>query len=92
VLTSVAEFENRNANDKEVKELKVQKGFANVWAATDSSAKVHITSTVQEAIELVQDFSEQQDSTTDILVTGSIHLVGGVLALLESASIPGASD
>ena len=92
MLTSVAEFENRYANAKEVKELKVQKGFASVWAATDSSAKVHITSTVQEAIELVQDFSEQRDSTTDILVTGSIHLVGGVLALLESTSTPGASD
>ncbi|KAL2430839.1 Folylpolyglutamate synthase [Exophiala dermatitidis] len=89
MLTSVAvtEVENRNASTQTVKELTVQKRFAEVWAEADKTAKIHLASTTQEAIELAQRLSEEQEATaTEILVTGSIHLIGGVLALLEGSS------
>lgn len=90
MLTRVTEFENQNASTEAVKELTVQKRFAEVWADSDKTANIHLVSTIQEALELVQELSEEQ-GTTDILVTGSIHLVGGVLALLEGVSSPSAS-
>ncbi|KAL2430868.1 Folylpolyglutamate synthase [Exophiala dermatitidis] len=85
------EFENRNASTQAVKELTVQKRFAEVWAEADTTATIHLASTIQEAVELAQALSENQE-TTEILVTGSIHLVGGVLALLEGASSPSSTN
>ncbi|EHY56144.1 Folylpolyglutamate synthase [Exophiala dermatitidis] len=89
---TVTEFEDRNASTQAVKELTVQKRFAEVWAEADKMAKIHVTSTIQEAVELAQALSDEPEAT-EILVTGSIHLVGGVLALLEgvSDSRPGSS-
>ncbi|KIW13304.1 hypothetical protein PV08_08492 [Exophiala spinifera] len=84
------EFENRNACARSIKELTVQKQFAEIWSAHDGIANVHLTPTIQGAIELAEALSEGCTST-EILVTGSLHLVGGVLALLEGASTPGAA-
>lgn len=86
-----ADLENRNASSEAVKELTVQRRFADVWADSDSSgAEIHITAAIEEAVDLVRQLGEAHDSS-HILVTGSIHLVGGVLAVLEEASDLGVS-
>jgi len=87
MLTRVTEFENRNASTEVVKELTLQKRFAEVWADSDKTTNIHLASTIQEAIELAQELSEEEENT-EIFVTGSIHLDGEVLALLEGASSP----
>jgi folylpolyglutamate synthase len=71
-----------------VKEMTLQKDFAEIWSASDHHAKVHITSTVEEAIHYVQELDDGV-TETNVFVTGSFHLVGGVLALLEGAATPG---
>lgn len=87
MLTEDAEFENRNASTQAVKDLTVQKRFAEVWAELDQTPIIHTLPTIQDAIELIKELSEEQE-TTDVLVTGSIHLVGGALTLLEGAASP----
>ncbi|KAK6387498.1 Folylpolyglutamate synthetase [Exophiala oligosperma] len=84
------EFENRNTSTQAVKELAVQKRFAEVWAESDQMPIIHTLPTIQDAIELIEELSEEQEAT-DVFVTGSIHLVGGILALLEGAASPATS-
>lgn len=89
-LTENVEFENRNTSTQAVKELAVQKRFAEVWAESDQMPTIHTLPTIQDAIELIEELSEEQEAT-DVFVTGSIHLVGGILALLEGAASPATS-
>ena len=70
--------------------MTVQKDFARAWAHSDPNANIHTIPTIQEAIELAQEFSEGLEET-QIFVTGSLHLVGGVLSFLEGTSIPSRS-
>lgn len=50
---------------------------------------MEITSSISDAIEYVKDLSAASDHKTEIsvFVTGSFHLVGGALSVLEDASI-----
>lgn len=83
------DFVNNNYNPTEIADLTIQKRFAEVWSQLDNHAKVEITSSISDAIEYVKDLSAASDHKTEIsvFVTGSFHLVGGALSVLEDASI-----
>lgn len=85
-----AEFDNRNADADAIKDLKVQKAFAKTWADTRDPAKIHLASTIQEAVDLVEELSRDLQETK-IFVTGSFHLIGGLLCLLEGIATPGSA-
>lgn len=68
------EFINHNTDAAAVKTMAVQKEFARAWAQSDPDAKIHTIPTIQEAIELAQELSEDLGET-QIFVTGSLHLV-----------------
>ena len=53
----------------------------------DVSSQEGITNEVQDATEEAQRCLEQKDVGRKILVTGSLHLVGGVLQILEPESL-----
>lgn len=81
-LTSI----NTNADDLEA--LKVQNALAKTWEEVDAVAEVKVVRTIEEAVTLARSFGKVKDtqdgSQAKVLVTGSLHLVGGLIEVLES--------
>jgi folylpolyglutamate synthase len=81
-----------NINQKDVDTLAVQKALAHTWSDIDSSAEVHVLRTIEEAIGTARSVAHAwaedagEDSKVMVLVTGSLHLVGGALEVLETGS------
>lgn len=76
-----------NINASDVKKLRVQTALAETWKAIDPSTEVLVKGTIEEAVEFVRSLGEQAkmgDSDTKVLVTGSLHLVGGFLDVIET--------
>ena len=73
-----------NTNAQVVKQLDVQKRLAETWRAVDPDAVVVVTRTIEEAVQRVRAISQGgRDGDTRVLVTGSLHLVGGFLDVVE---------
>ena len=71
-----------------VSKLTVQKQLAEVWKKLDPQADVFVRGTIEEAVGVVRGNGEKsvgddEDVEKVVLVTGSLHLVGGVLEVLE---------
>ncbi|EXJ95943.1 folylpolyglutamate synthase [Capronia coronata CBS 617.96] len=82
-----------NANSSEVEALKVQNDLAETWRQIDPSARVEVVRTIEEAVDTVRQYAEARHANTQekyqevvALVTGSLHLVGGFLEVLETAN------
>ncbi|KAF2132103.1 FolC bifunctional protein [Dothidotthia symphoricarpi CBS 119687] len=77
-----------NTNQQDVDTLAVQKALAATWSEIDSSAEVQVLKTIEEAIGAARAIARDwaKDSTVEVmvLVTGSLHLVGGALEVLET--------
>lgn len=72
--------------------LSMQKSFANRWRTlqenpvVDSSTntKIEVRPYVEDALEYVRVLDQQGDGgEIDVLITGSVHLVGRALGVLE---------
>lgn len=78
-----------NNNDEDVRTMRIQKELARVWTELDGDAEIQVTATIEEAVEIARGVAKQSDDRKDgmvmCLVTGSLHLVGGALEVLESA-------
>jgi folylpolyglutamate synthase len=80
-----------NTNKADVDTLAVQRALAATWSEIDPSAEVSVVKTIEETIAqsrkvaaLWKDVQEGDDSEVMVLITGSLHLVGGALDVLES--------
>ncbi|KAJ9627021.1 hypothetical protein H2203_003481 [Taxawa tesnikishii (nom. ined.)] len=80
-----------NTNAADVEALSVQHGLAKTWAEVDPEAKVDVVRTVEEAVALSRHIAGDSEveakkggEEVKVLVTGSLHLVGGVVEVLES--------
>lgn len=79
-----------NTNQQDVDTLAVQKALASTWAEIDSSAEVHVLRTIEEAIGTARSIAHAwakdagPDAEVMALITGSLHLVGGAIDVLET--------
>ena len=77
-----------NTSSTAVEKLDVQKGLAETWRGVDPETIVEVKGSIEEAVEWCRDVAgvERGDVEGDVmvLVTGSVHLVGGFLEVLES--------
>lgn len=77
-----------NTDNVEVDALAVQKALAKTWSEVDNSAEVRVLKTIEEAVSAARGVAREWANGTDaevmVLVTGSLHLVGGALEVLES--------
>ncbi|KAJ5096067.1 hypothetical protein NUU61_005423 [Penicillium alfredii] len=80
---------NTNADDVEL--LRVQKSLATAWNEIDSRADVQVFGTVEEAVDFARDVAAQErkvlqkdEAPVMTFVTGSLHLVGGFLDVVET--------
>lgn len=89
---------NHTVDAAEVDKLTVQRAFATEWARLDPASTVSVVGSIHEAIEEVRKTASSLQSPkaggslqgekavpVQVLVTGSIHLVGGTLGILEGA-------
>jgi folylpolyglutamate synthase len=77
-----------NTNSSDVEALKVQKDLADMWKKIDCDARVEVVRTIEEAVALVRECAQGRPKGGEevtALVTGSLHLVGGFLEVLESS-------
>ncbi|KAI0441921.1 tetrahydrofolylpolyglutamate synthase [Xylaria telfairii] len=81
------DFVNYQYDPEAIKALTAQHGFADKWAALDPKANITVVPTIEHAINLVRGLgaSVSEGQTVHALITGSLHLVGGALAILEGA-------
>ncbi|OQD73735.1 hypothetical protein PENDEC_c014G06092 [Penicillium decumbens] len=80
---------NTNADDLSL--LRVQKSLASAWNKIDPSAHTQVFGTIEEAVDFARDVAKQrhtafQEDETPVMtfVTGSLHLVGGFLDVIET--------
>jgi len=75
-----------NTNAADVQALSVQNALADTWKEVDPNAKVEVVRTIEEAIKMARDVSSAAGASQapKALVTGSLHLVGGLIEVLES--------
>ena len=76
-----------NADAVAVQSLEVQKGLAETWKQIDPRADVNVVGSIEEAVGWCRDIAGKMDDEVIILVTGSVHLVGGFLEVLENTSL-----
>lgn len=88
------DFVNNQFDAKEIRDMVVQRRFAEKWSSLDTLADVRCVPTIEEAIntarELGKDSVAKREDAGDSLpvdafVTGSLHLVGGALGIVEKA-------
>ena len=73
-----------NTDAKAVQALEVQHRLADTWRSIDPQTKVEVKSTIEEAMAWVRDIARNEKEEVMALVTGSVHLVGGFLEVLET--------
>lgn len=83
-----------NVNAAEVEKLTVQNELADTWRKVDAAADVRVVRSIEEAVAFVRRAVKEENDGEDVgveherkgvaLVTGSLHLVGGLLEVLES--------
>ncbi|PHH83647.1 hypothetical protein CDD83_2954 [Cordyceps sp. RAO-2017] len=81
------DFVNHQVDPRELEEMTVQRRFAETWSALDPAAQVVVLPTIEEALDHARHLARGLDPGESVLayVTGSIHLVGGALGILEQA-------
>lgn len=79
-----ADLVSINASADEVGGLSVQWALKGTWEGVDARTEVVVRGTVEEAVGWVRGLVEEGEEEVVVLVTGSVHLVGGVLEVLET--------
>jgi folylpolyglutamate synthase len=75
-----------NTDAAKVQVLDVQNGLAKAWRDLDSSAEVVVCRTIEDAVLSARELggTEGEEAENLALVIGSLHLVGGVLDVIET--------
>ncbi|KAH6633964.1 Mur ligase [Chaetomium sp. MPI-SDFR-AT-0129] len=79
------DFVNRQHDPKDIEEMTQQRIFAERWKQLDPSANILLIPTIEEAINTAREFAKEDEPPVQALITGSLHLVGGALGILEKA-------
>lgn len=83
------DFVNRQIDPEEIDKMTVQHKFAEKWSAMDPAAKVVVIPTIEEALDYARSIGRDlgeangEGESVQAYVTGSLHLVGGALGILE---------
>lgn len=72
--------------------LQVQRALAEIWKGIDSSTNVEVKGSIEEAVEWCRNVARHEEGEVMVLVTGSTHLVGGFLDVLETGVKPEGSS
>ncbi|KJZ77347.1 Folylpolyglutamate synthase [Hirsutella minnesotensis 3608] len=81
------DFVNNQIDPLELRNLTVQHRFAAKWSELDPAANVVVLPSIEEALDYVRHLGSGLGNGESVraYVTGSLHLVGGALGILEQA-------
>ncbi|KAK4184474.1 Mur ligase [Podospora australis] len=83
------DFVNHQYNPADIEKMTQQRIFAEKWSALDPDAKVRVIPSIEEALitarALAASDEKEGGQKVQALITGSLHLVGGALGILEKA-------
>ena len=82
------DFVNHQYDPASVRALTAQSAFADRWRELDPSSAVSVAATIEDAIDQARGLGKQlepEGRTVRAFITGSLHLVGGALEVLEGA-------
>lgn len=81
------DFVNRQFDPADIEKMTVQRKFADKWRSLDPNANVMVMPTIEQSIDYARQVSSElpQGQSVQAFVTGSLHLVGGALGILENA-------
>lgn len=80
-----ADLVSINTSSDDISTLTVQRKLAAAWESVEPSSIVAVQPTIQSAIESVRALAKEETRRKIVVfVTGSLHLVGGVLEVLET--------
>ncbi|RYP43942.1 hypothetical protein DL768_009539 [Monosporascus sp. mg162] len=81
------DFVNHQHDPAAVKALTAQHAFAAKWAELDPASHIEVVPTIEDAINYVRGISAKLPAGKKVqaFITGSLHLVGGALGILEGA-------
>ena len=79
------DFVNHQHNPADIEKMTQQRVFADRWKQLDPSANVMLIPTIEEAINTARSLAKEDGPKLQALITGSLHLVGGALGILEGA-------
>ncbi|GES62489.1 FolC bifunctional protein [Aspergillus terreus] len=84
-----------NTNASDVERLAVQNSLAKTWQSIDPSAEVKVYATIEEAVDYARELANEErnrigndEAPVMTFVTGSLHLVGGFLDVIETKPSP----
>lgn len=83
-----------NTSATDIEKLKVQNSLAETWKEVDPRTEVQVYSTIEEAVDYARELAtKEQGIVADeaplmTFVTGSLHLVGGFLDVIETKPGP----
>ncbi|KAK4129740.1 putative folylpolyglutamate protein [Parathielavia appendiculata] len=81
-----ADFVNRQHNPADIANMTQQRVFAERWKTLDPSANIMLIPSIEEALNTARSLAEKEgEKKAQALITGSLHLVGGALGILEGA-------
>jgi folylpolyglutamate synthase len=72
-----------NTNATDVETLSVQHALADTWKGVDGDCSVSVFRTVEETVKAAREVAAETREEVMVLATGSLHLVGGVVEVLE---------
>ncbi|KAK5657008.1 hypothetical protein OQA88_3531 [Cercophora sp. LCS_1] len=81
------DFVNHQHNPRDIEKMTAQRAFAERWSTLDPAANITVIHSIEEAINKARSLSESLEDGQKVqaLITGSLHLVGGALGILEKA-------
>lgn len=81
------DFVNHQYDPEAIKKLTVQRRFAERWSELDQKADISVAPSIEETMNKARNLTKslKQGETVQVFITGSLHLVGGALGILEGA-------
>ena len=79
-----ADLVSINTNKHDIDSLKVQQELARSWDRIDPEAEVHVVGTIEEAVARARELACKTDERAEVMATGSLHLIGGLIEVLEA--------
>lgn len=81
--TYSADLVSMNTSKEEIENLSVQQNLSNEWKKLHDFSKTLVVPSIENAVKKIESLS---DEPVDIFVTGSLHLVGGLLVVFDGQS------
>ncbi|PAV21007.1 tetrahydrofolylpolyglutamate synthase [Pyrrhoderma noxium] len=88
--TFKSDLTSRTVVEEKVDPLKVQRGLSEAWSQLVPEFpkdNVHVMPSVEDTVRVIRDLKLQGSKEVDVLVSGSLHLVGGIIEVANLAEI-----